>query len=424
MTPSAPAAGARRTVLRVSEAVAAARALLETTYASVWIRGEVSNLKRHSSGHFYFTLKDDAAQLRCAMFKASNRRLKFRLEDGLEIIAGGRLSIYTARGDFQMVVEVLEPAGLGALQLAVEQLKRRLAAEGLFDPARKRPLPDFPRRIAVVTSPTGAAIRDILNVTGRRNALADLAVYPVRVQGEGAAAEIARALTRLNDVGGWDVIICGRGGGSLEDLWAFNEEAVVRAIAASRIPVISAVGHEIDTTLADLAADVRAETPTAAAEMVLRDRRELSARTAHLAHLLVGAVSDRLRAWNQRVENLARHPVLQRPRRVLEPLAQRVDELALHLQGRTRQVVRLAEARLRAAAGSLEALSPLQVMARGYALVTRGPAGTVVRTSEGLRSGDVLRIRFHRGGADCRVETVTPREHGGATRRGGKAVRT
>ena len=262
-SPTAP----DRQVLSVTDLVTRARETLEGMFSRVWVQGEVSNFKKHSSGHCYFTLKDATGQLRCAMFKMANRGLKFKMEDGLQVVASGRLSVYTARGDFQLIAETLEPAGLGALQLAFEQLKARLSAEGLFDAARKRPLPEFPQRIAVVTSATGAAIADILNVTGRRSPLADISLYPVRVQGAGAAGEIAHALARLNEIGGWDVIICGRGGGSLEDLWAFNEEAVARAIAASRIPVISCVGHETDFTIADLVADLRAPTPSAAAQI-------------------------------------------------------------------------------------------------------------------------------------------------------------
>jgi len=415
--PAVPAGEPAREIFTVSQLVGRARELLEGAFPRVWVEGEISNFKPHSSGHYYFTLKDATSQLRCAMFKATNRFLKFRLEDGLKVLACGRLSIYTARGDFQLILEAVEPAGVGALQLAFEQLKRRLAAEGLFDPARKRPLPEFPRRIAVVTSPTGAAIRDILNVTGRRSPLADISVYPVRVQGAGAAEEIARALERLNAVGGWDVIICGRGGGSLEDLWAFNEEAVARAIAASRIPVISAVGHEVDFTIADFAADVRAETPTAAAEMVVRDRRELLDRVRSLRRFLAAGLSERLKSLRQRLGRLVSSAVLQRPRRVLEPLAQRLDDLTGALLGLLRSRLQLARERLRGLAAELEALSPLQVLGRGYSLVYRLPGRDLMKNAADLRCGDGVEITFRRGRAACEVRSVEAGHRGGAAGR-------
>jgi exodeoxyribonuclease VII large subunit len=395
-----------RQVLTVTDLVTRAREALEGMFSRVWVQGEVSNFKKHSSGHCYFTLKDATGQLRCAMFKMANRGLKFKVEDGLQVVAGGRLSVYTARGDFQMIAESLEPAGVGALQLAFEQLKAKLAAEGLFDQARKRPLPEFPQRIAVVTSPTGAAIQDILNVTGRRSPLADISLYPVRVQGVGAAEEIAHALRRLNQVGGWDVIICGRGGGSLEDLWAFNEEPVARAIAESAIPVISAVGHEIDYTIADFVADVRAETPTAAAEMVVQDRRELAARVQSLTRVLGNALAEKLRFWRQRLERLTRSAVLQQPRRVFEPLAQRLDELRGNLQQLLAHRLNLGTERLRGLTAELEALSPLKVMGRGYSLVYREPGGELMRSAKELNAGDALRIRLARGEVFGRVEKV------------------
>jgi len=395
-----------RTVFTVTELVEQARDCLETAFNRVWVEGEISNFKRHSSGHFYFTIKDIGSQLHAAMFRGSNRLMRFVPEDGMQVVACGRLSIYTGRGDFQIIVESMEPAGLGALQLAFEQLKNRLAKEGLFDPSRKKPLPEFPRRIAVVTSPTGAAIQDILNVTGRRLALADIDVYPVRVQGEGAAQEISRALRRLNQVGGWDVIICGRGGGSLEDLWAFNEEIVARAIAESRIPVISAVGHEVDYTIADFVADVRAETPTAAAEMVVRDRRELLDRIAGHWRLLSSRMNDRLREMRRRLDRALACRYLQEPRRVFEPLAQKLDDLQAALQAALTNRVRLGQERLRGLAAQLEALSPLKVMGRGYALVYRLPGRELVRDAAVLKTGDPVRLRFMRGEALARVENT------------------
>lgn len=403
---------AERQVFTVSQAVDQARALLENTFPKIWIEGEVSNFKRHSSGHFYFTLKDAHSQLRSAMFRGANRLVRFQMEDGLKVLAGGRMSIYTARGDFQLVVEALEPAGLGALQLAFEQLKKKLANEGLFDPSRKQPLPMFPRRVAVITSPTGAAIQDILNVTGRRSPLADISVYPVRVQGAGAAEEIVRALRRLNETGGWDVIICGRGGGSLEDLWAFNEEIVARALVASAIPVISAVGHEVDYTIADFVADARAETPTAAAEMVVRDRRELLDQVRALRRILSGKVGDRLREARRRLERAQTSRLLTKPLAVFEPLAQRLDDLSVRLRGTAVGRLRLAREQWRGLLAQLEALSPLNVMRRGYSLVYRLPEQRLVHDSAQLNTSGRVRVRFQRGEAVCRVEEIVKPKSG------------
>jgi exodeoxyribonuclease VII large subunit len=398
-----------REILTVAAAVGRARDLLEATFPRIWVRGEISNFKAHPSGHYYFTLKDADAQLKAALFRASGRGLKFKVGDGLQVVACGRLSVYTARGDFQLIVDLLEPDGLGALQLAFEQLKTKLAAEGLFDAKRKRPLPAFPRRVAVVTSPTGAAIQDFLNVTGRRSPLADIAVYPVAVQGATAAGEIAHALRRLNEIGDWDVIVVARGGGSLEDLWAFNEESVARAIAASRIPVVSAVGHEVDYTIADFVADLRAETPTAAAELVVRDRRELCDQLGSLARLMAGALQERLGRWRHRLERCAASPRLQQPRRVFEPLAQRLDDLRADLAAQLRNRLRLGRERLRGLAAELTALSPLAVMARGYALVYRLPDRRLVRKAADVSVGNELEIALHQGQIKARVEKTEQR---------------
>ncbi|HXG04019.1 MAG TPA: exodeoxyribonuclease VII large subunit, partial [Candidatus Binatia bacterium] len=272
----------QRAVLTVTQLTEQLRRTVEERFPAVWVEGEISNFRLYGSGHAYFTLKDEGAQLRAVMFRTRTRRLRFEPTDGLHVLAFGALEVYPQRGEYQLVVELLEPRGVGALQLAFEQLKQRLGAEGLFDAGRKRPLPRFPRRIGLVTSPDGAALRDMLRIIGRRFAGLSIVLAPCRVQGEGAAEEIAQGLADLNRLGGVDVIIVGRGGGSLEDLWAFNEEVVARAIAASKVPVISAVGHEVDVTIADFVADVRAPTPSAAAEMVAARRDELIERFAAL----------------------------------------------------------------------------------------------------------------------------------------------
>ena len=278
-----PMPDAGRRVFTVSELTRAVKDTLEGRFGGLWVEGEISNLRVHSSGHVYFTLKDEDAQMRAVLFRGRMRRVRFEPADGLHVLAFGRLDVYAVRGEYQLVCEVMEPKGLGALQLAFEQLKARLAAEGLFDPARKRALPTLPRRVGLVTSPTGAAVRDFLRVVTRRFAGLQVLVCPVRVQGDTAAGEIAEALGTLNRLGDLDVIVLARGGGSLEDLWAFNEEAVARAIAASKIPVISAVGHETDVTIADFVADLRAPTPSAAAELVVREKAELVRQLATLA---------------------------------------------------------------------------------------------------------------------------------------------
>src|SRR6185369_15770810 len=316
---------AEKTILTVPRLTALLRGVLEENFEQVWVEGEVSNLSQPTSGHIYFTLKDPGAQLRCVMFKSSARNLKFRLTNGMGLIARGRISVYDQRGEYQLMCEYLEPAGVGALQLAFMQLKERLAKEGLFDESHKRPLPAFPRRVGVITSSTGAAIHDILNVLKRRFASLEILLYPVRVQGEGAAVEIARVIDEMNRLGLADVLIVGRGGGSLEDLWAFNEEVVARAVHRSKLPVISAVGHETDWTICDFAADLRAPTPSAAAELVIASAEELRGKVEALSHRLRLLMEHRLAALEARLESMRR--ALHDPRTMLGHLAQRLDDL-------------------------------------------------------------------------------------------------
>ena len=440
---------ADKTILTVTRLTALLRGVLEENFEHVWVKGEVSNLSAPSSGHLYFTLKDSGAQLRGVMFKSAAKNLKFRLHDGMELIVRGRISVYDQRGEYQLVCEYLEPAGAGALQMAFMQLKERLSKEGLFEEARKLAMPAFPRRVGVVTSPTGAAIHDILNVLKRRFASLNVLLYPVRVQGEGAAFEIANALDEMNRLNLVDVLIVGRGGGSLEDLWAFNEEVVARAIHRSHIPVISAVGHETDWTISDFVADLRAPTPSAAAEMVMASSEELRARVEALNHRLCLLIERRLNTLESCLKVLRR--ALQDPSLMLGHLAQRVDDLSERLNlalensvlrrrelyirlqanllhhnparqaGLQRQKIRLltAEAeRLLVAklegfkqqfgsdAARLEVLSPLNTIARGYSVTTRLADGHVVHDAAQLAVGDRLRLRFHRGSAECSVEIV------------------
>lgn len=440
-----------KTILTVSRLTALLRGVLEENFDQVWVQGEVSNVSSPASGHIYFSLKDSGAQLRCVMFKGAARNLRFRLRDGMALIARGRISVYDQRGDYQLICEYLEPAGVGALQAAFAQLKERLAAEGLFDEARKRPLPSLPRRIGVITSATGAAIHDILNVLKRRFASLDVLLYPVRVQGEGAAPEIARALEEMNRLKAADVLIVGRGGGSLEDLWAFNEEVLARAVARSAIPVISAVGHETDWTICDFVADLRAPTPSAAAELVVASAQELRAKLEGLGHRLQLAMETRLSSLEARLAALRR--LLADPGATLGHLSQRVDDLASRLEpaltnavGRRRErcqrleerlhqhspaaraeqlrqrllllagraerqmLLHLEEAKLEFGeqAARLEVLSPLATLARGYAIVSRVDDGMPVSDARVLAGGELLRARFRRGEALCRVERTGP----------------
>jgi exodeoxyribonuclease VII large subunit len=439
---------AERAVLTVSELTERVRSALEQQFPAVWVEGEISNFRLYGSGHAYFTLKDEGAQVRAVLFRNRWRRLRFEPGDGQHVLAFGSLEVYAQRGEYQLVVELLEPRGLGALQLAFEQLKERLGTEGLFDPARKRPLPRFPKTIGIVTSPAGAALRDMLRVIGRRFAGLRIVIAPARVQGEGAAQEIAQALRDLDALGGVDVIIVGRGGGSLEDLWAFNEEVVARAIAAAKVPVISAVGHEVDFTIADFVADLRAPTPSAAAELVVREKRALVETVGDLRGRLVRAMTGRWERERRRHQALASRRVLTDPARPLRDLERRLDDAGRRLARAMATAMRRAEHRvelaargLRAAspfarlaadrhrsaaaherlhaamsrrladagnrlggtAGRLQSLSPLGVLGRGYSL-TFTASGTVVRSAAEVRPGDPVRVLLDEGSLDCQVE--------------------
>ena len=401
-------------VLSVGELTEQLKDALEESFPLVWVSGEISNLTRPQSGHCYLTLKDDRAQLRAVIWRTAAMRLKFDLEDGLEVVCQGAIELYAPRGTYQLVVQQIAPKGMGALELALRKLRERLAAEGLFDPARKRPLPRFPRRIALVTSPSGAAIRDFLQVLGRRWRGADVLVVPVRVQGDGAAREIAAAIALVNRLPiEVDCLVVARGGGSLEDLWAFNEEPLVRAIHASRIPVVSAVGHEIDVTLADLAADVRALTPSEAAERVAPAMDEVTHALRQYARRANVALLRRAAASRAALEALRSRRVLRKPFDRVHDLARRLDEL----QGRSdraarRRIVRGRE-RLDSLSARLEALSPLAVLGRGYSLTQRAEDGALVRDAGSLAAGARIVTRFARGRAVSRVEETFGNEEAG-----------
>jgi exodeoxyribonuclease VII large subunit len=391
-------------VLTVSQVTQAVRQLLEAGFPSVWVMGEISGLKRHNSGHQYFNLKDANAVLKAVLFRGIGFRLRFDLKDGMEVIARGGLSVYAPQGNYQLIVEEIQPKGIGALELALRQLKEKLLARGYFDPKRKRPLPNFPRRVALVTSPSGAAVRDMLEILGQRWPAAEVWVCPVRVQGDGAAQEIAEALALLNRVRpGPDVLILGRGGGSAEDLGAFNEEIVADAIFASRIPVVSGVGHEIDITIADLVADCRAETPTAAAIRAVPSRLEqmelLSKREDRLHELL----HSRLQAARQRLDELAQRRAFRLPLERVRDLERRLDDWDERLTRAVRQRVQQTQERAAALAARLETLSPLNVLGRGYSL-TRNEAGQLIRDAAQVQPGDRLVTLLHQGRLVSRVE--------------------
>jgi len=401
-------------VLSVSALTQQVRATLEAGFSSVWVSGEISNLARPSSGHVYLSLKDDKACLRAVIYRGVGFRIRFEPRDGMEVIVRGRISVYAPKGEYQLSVEEIHPKGIGALELALQQLREKLERKGYFDPRRKKKLPAFPRLIGLVTSPSGAAIRDILETLGRRWPVAAVVLAPVRVQGDGAAAEIAAAIGLLNRLHAHghlfvDAVIVGRGGGSLEDLWAFNEEAVADAIFASRIPIISAVGHEIDVTISDLVADHRALTPSRAATDLTPERDVLLAALVDLNCRLREQVVRRVDQSRQRIIDLADRRVFRSPLDRIRDLEKRLDDLDDRL-GRS-AVVPLERARQRVAglAGRLESLSPLNVLTRGYSL-TRTPDGHVVQDVATVRPGDRLLTRLARGEIVSRVEEVRPAE--------------
>ena len=420
-----------RAVLTVSELTRRLQEVLEDRFPAVWVEGEISNFRLYGSGHAYFTLKDADSQIRAVLFRNRGRRIKFEPADGLHVMAFGSIEVYAQRGEYQMVIELLEPKGLGALQLAFEQLKTRLQAEGLFDQTRKRELPRFPRKIGIVTSTSGAAIRDILRVIGRRFGELHIVIAPCRVQGDGAAEEIAQGIRDLNALGGVDVIIVGRGGGSLEDLWAFNEELVARAIVGSKVPVVSAVGHEVDFTIADFVADLRAPTPSAAAELVVREKQAVVDSLGQLRARLERFAARPLRDLERRVDELtarlrramrtelgrANHRVALSTRalRASDPVARvardrhRLENLQSRMTASLNRRRDRARYALETAVGRLDSLSPLAVLGRGYSL-TRTATGEVVRSPAQVNVGDAIRVLLHRGSLDARVTDTRERD--------------
>jgi exodeoxyribonuclease VII large subunit len=446
-----PPAAAERRVVSVSELTTAIRSRLESGFGDVWVEGEISNCRLWNTGHLYFTLKDSAAQIKVVMYRSAVRYLKFKAEDGQHVVARGRLTVYDPKGEYQLLCDHLQPRGLGALQLAFEQLKKKLQAEGLFDQARKRPLPALPRTIGIVTSREGAALRDIIKVLTRRHPNVRLLIAPTRVQGEGAAADVAHAIRTICRIPGVDVVIVGRGGGAAEDLWTFNEEPVARAIANCTVPVVTAVGHEVDFTIADFVADVRAPTPSAAAEMVIAAKEEFRARidrlTGRLRAIVLAGLDRRrtrvhvlasrrgLAGWPARLALRGRHAAelthelrramsgtLARREREVRTLDIRLAAVDVRRRfaairgrlqaadGRVHAAARRghdrAQARLGSLAGRLETLSPLAVLGRGYAVCWNGDRTAIIRTAASTKPGDRVRVSLHQGELECHVDRV------------------
>jgi exodeoxyribonuclease VII large subunit len=390
------------TALTVSQLTALIKQSLEGTFPGVWVEGEISNSRLHTSGHFYFTLKDEGAQISGVMWRSRVAALSFKPEDGMKVQVKGSLTVYPPRGNYQIDAVAIQPLGIGELQAAFERLRQKLKGEGLFDASHKRPLPEFPTRIGLVTSPTGAAIQDIRSVLARRFPSVEVVLAPVRVQGPGAAEEIARAVALLNDYGQLDLMIVGRGGGSLEDLWAFNEEIVARAIYGSTIPVVSAVGHEIDFSIADFVADLRAPTPSAAAELVVPDRVELLESLRNLWYTLDRSVKEMVSDAQVRIEGLLSSYSFNRPRDMLRQYAQRVDELERALGVTARHMFDRVQQHQVSLLQRLESLSPRNVLGRGYAIVHRGEH--IVSRSGQLSAGDRASVEFQDGTVPMKVE--------------------
>jgi exodeoxyribonuclease VII large subunit len=438
-----------RYILTVSELTQEIKNILDLKFSDIWIEGEISNLRIPPSGHIYFTLKDDFSQIRAVLFKMQARTLRFVLQDGLHVVCRGRVSVYERRGEYQLILEEVEPKGIGALQLAFLQLKDRLEKEGLFDPAHKKPIPMIPQTIGIVTSPTGAVIRDMLHIIHRRFENIHILLHPVRVQGEGASLEIAKAIEDFNKRMNVDVIIVGRGGGSLEDLWSFNEEIVVRAIYHSKIPIVSAVGHETDYTISDFVADLRAPTPSAAAELVVRDKREIKNTLHYLEERLENQILQTLQENRTNLSHLKK--MLTDPRKKIEEYFLRADDLvnrfriltswilkrkrerSLHLSERLslqnpiqrvknlrlaiseigkrlgqtmRYSVEIQRQKVEGIFGKLGSLSPLSILQRGYSITRKFPSLQILRDAAHIREGDKVEVRLHKGTLLCGVEKV------------------
>ena len=436
-------------VYQVSQLTRDIKAIMEAAFDSIWVEGEISNFRTVASGHSYFVLKDAKSQVRCVLFKGHRAGIKFQPEDGDQVLLFGRITVYDARGEYQIVTESMEPRGLGALQKAYEQLKIKLEKEGLFDEEKKKPLPEFPWKIGVVTSSTGAAVRDILNIVRRRNPKVSVLLYPAKVQGEGAAKEIAQGIHELNQRKDIEVIIIGRGGGSLEDLWAFNEEEVARAITTSRIPIVSAVGHEIDFTIADFAADLRAPTPSAAAELTVPILEDTLREIGSLNEALINSLEKKLKDYFDLLKRLMDRRFFHQPKEIFNPQIQRIDELhsrllrgleqnllthqqrfqdKIHrlfqaspekniphmkenlsmLEKRMQHIIQsnllLRKERFEGILKNLNAFNPLSILERGYSICSKDEKS--IKSIEGINPGDLINVKLAQGGLSCKVKKI------------------
>jgi exodeoxyribonuclease VII large subunit len=393
-------------VYTVSELTKYARVILEDAFPSVWVEGEISNFILHSSGHMYFSLKDAGAVLKCAMFARSNAKLKFKPKDGMKVICFGKMSVYEARGDYQLIAEEIEPKGIGALQLQFQQLKEKLQQEGLFDQAHKAPIPFLPTRIGIVTSPTGAAIRDILNIARRRFSNVEIIINPVKVQGDSAKTEIAKAIRQFNELKNIDVMIVTRGGGSLEDLWPFNEEIVARAIYDSQIPIISAVGHEIDFTISDFVADFRAPTPSASAELVIPRKEELVNLIDTSTTRLNNALTVKMNRLSERLKAVKDSYILRQPLNLVVQYEQKIDDLRKDMKIRVDHLVKMIGESYNLLDSKLEAFNPLAILKRGYSVTTKMPGSIILKDIGALKIGDIVETELGNGKFKSKVEEI------------------
>jgi len=384
-------------IYSVSEITRDIRLLLEGSFNKVWIEGEVSNFIMHSSGHCYFSIKDSDSVLACVLFKNSAYKIKFKIEDGMSIVCQGRVSVYNKRGQYQLYVEEIEPKGVGSLQLAFAQLKEKLDKEGLFDEAHKKPIPYLPKKIGVVTSPTGAAIRDMIHVLERRFPNMHIILYPAKVQGKGAAQEVSDGIAAFNQLGTVDVIIIGRGGGSLEDLWAFNEELVARAIHSSNIPIISAVGHEIDYTIADFTADLRAPTPSVAAEIVVGKKEEMIQDIEYLREKLKQSLLGRIDTLSKYLDSIMQRYAFKQPYFLMEQCQQRLDEQTRSLSQSLGHFLDIKKQQINALGGRLKALSPVAILDRGYSITVAEPNGKIIKDASKVNKGMRIRSKLAKG---------------------------
>ncbi len=393
-------------VLSVTELTKSIKLLLEDNFPRLWVEGEISNYIQHTSGHKYFTLKDENAQIRCVMWKGMGRYLSFEPENGMKVKACGQVTVYEKSGQYQLVVSTMQPAGVGELEIAFQQLKMKLEKEGLFDESRKKPIPEYPEKIGVITSPTGAAIRDIIDIISRRAPWVEIVIRPTLVQGEGASADIVEAINEFNSFKEVDLLIVGRGGGSIEDLWPFNEESTARAIFSSELPVISAVGHQVDFTIADFVADLRAPTPSAAAEMAVPDGSELKGHFVERYRRLCQIQFDNIQSGKDRLKGLTARYGLRKPMEIITTRTQRLDELTQSFHKTASYMIEKFKSRLSVLTSRLESASPVNIMNRGYAYVSSPVTGVNIKSYVEVAIGDEVDVRLYKGGFTAGVTKI------------------